>query len=469
MLVVSMLSLVLAAPPPGPTVPVAQTLRELHAIESAAWLAAVDERRVKLREQTAKAPSDPMLRLYLAWCDFPSDETWNQLKATAQQYPDHPWIQWGMGRIYVKWKMKDQALAAFNGILKRDAGFFPAVTGLGEVALQAQDAAGAEAKFRESLKLGEDPAAHAGLGLALLQQGKKDEGRTELEKAMAAWPEQPAVLEALSALYAEAKDLQGAVTVAQKRCELAPKDRSARTTLANLRFELGQKSEAAQEYERLLRLGNPEPALVERLAGLYRELKNAEGEERTLNVLAGLQKSNPAPSLRMAQLSEELEKLEAAEGHLLEAIARDDANAQAHLALARLREKKGVQVEAIEEYRKAAAAGAPDAAAAADAIEASFKLAKRPAKGSVDAIYNSVAYSLNKLAQERRAVSPKLEGKLKLRVRVDSGGVVKGVDVLEDTVKDPMLLGHAWGSLRNASYPKQKREPIFEFELTKGK
>ena len=43
-----------------------------------------------------------------------------------------------------------------------------------------------------------------------------------------------------------------------------------------------------------------------------------------------------------------------------------------------------------------------------------------------------------------------------------------GVDVLQDTVGDPILTAHAYLALKDAQYEKKKREPVFEFEL-KGK
>ena len=46
-----------------------------------------------------------------------------------------------------------------------------------------------------------------------------------------------------------------------------------------------------------------------------------------------------------------------------------------------------------------------------------------------------------------------------------SEGQATGVDVLEDTLKDPLLLGHAYFGLKDAEYDKQKGEPVFEFEL----
>jgi hypothetical protein len=53
-------------------------------------------------------------------------------------------------------------------------------------------------------------------------------------------------------------------------------------------------------------------------------------------------------------------------------------------------------------------------------------------------------------------------------VRLSAESTVLGVDVLEDTVKEPDLLGHVYFGLMDAEYVKQpKSEPVFEFILGK--
>jgi hypothetical protein len=98
-------------------------------------------------------------------------------------------------------------------------------------------------------------------------------------------------------------------------------------------------------------------------------------------------------------------------------------------------------------------------------LEADFKLPKRKAKGTPNNVYWAVQTSLGKFFEERKAAAPALAGKYRLRVRITKEGLVDGVDVLEDTLHDPLLLGHVYFGLHDAEYPKQKTEPVFEFEL----
>ncbi len=467
LLVVSALSLTPAAAPSPPEV-----LQELRGIESAALRGKADDLRLKYQDQARNRPADVLLRVYIAWTVLPSDDAWNQLKAIAALNPENPWVHLGMGRTYTAWKMRDQAKAEYQGILKRDPKFSAAMVGLAELMLIEGDLPGAQAQFKASLGLYEDPRARGGLGRALLAAGKIAEAKVELDKAVKLWPDQPAVLQALLTLYQEAKDAKAAAQTATRLAELQPRDPEVRKILADLRFEEGNKVEAAKEYERWLRVAAPTAEVLGRLETLYGELKDADGEERTLQVHASFEKKNPAPSLRLAELAEAKGNHEIAEGHLLEAIDREPKAAGAHLQLARLRTKREALFESLSEYRTASSLEGPDGATAKQErsdLEKKLKLPAKQAKGSVDSIYAVVAHRLNDFYLERKKENPKLAGELKVRVRVKASGEVETVDIVNDTVGDPLLAAHLYFALNDAVYPKQKREPVFEFELGTAK
>lgn len=465
-----------AAVPVG-NAPVPQVLAELFSIMSAHQRGNTGELRLKYTELSRQRPGDPLPRVYVAYCDLPSDEAWNLLKGVATIHPDNPWVRLGMAQVYASWKMRDQAKAELDAALKTP-GFYPAVTQQADLALAQGDAKQAEALYRKSLSMGEDARAHAGLGQLLLQQGNKPDGLTELRRAVELWPDQ---LSALKALVQNDIESLGMTQVAPgpgaykavadraaKIADLAPKDRDARRTVAELRFKDGDKPAAALEYERLLRLGDVDQVVLERLAQLHRDLGDGEAEERALQQLAALDKQNPQPNVRLAELMLARGAKEAAEGQLLEAVDRAPTLAQAHLLLARLRAQHERFYEAVESYR-AGAQGAGEGVEAAKKegaeLEQKLKLPAKKPKGSVDAIYGAVASSLNSFFAERRREKPALAGELKMRVRVAADGVVKGVDVVSDTVQDPLLVAHVYFALKDATYPKQKREPVFEFEL----
>lgn len=447
--------------------PTADAMAELRRIEAASYKGTVDDLRLAYQDKARQRPGDVMPRVYLAWCVQPNEDAWNQLKAILAIFPEHPWAHYGLGRIYIGWKgMADTARAEFELILKKDPRFFPALVGLGDLARLKQNWADAEEKYRAALAIADDPFAHTGLGLVLAAQQKKEQARAELRKAIEAYPEQPAALSPLIQLAIEAKD-PAALTAAKALVDLRPKDRDARKTLADLLFEAGDKAAALKEYDRLVRLGNPELAVVNRLATLFREQNDAEGEERALQSAAGLDPKNPQPNLRLAQLRLAKQDSEGAESQLLEAIARDPNNAEAHEGVAQIRLARGLPHEALEESRKAVAVepNRKESAALVQKLEADFQLPSKKARGNVTNIYWAVQATLAKFFNEKKKIKPNLTGTIRLRVRIAKTGAVEGVDVLEDTVKDPALLGHAYFGLYDAAYPKQKGEPTFEFVL----
>lgn len=436
--------------------PVVETMAELRKIEAAGHHDGIAPFRIKYTEQAQKRPNDPMPRVFVAWCTLPSDDAWNQLKAISTIFPDNPWVRYGMGRIYTNWRgMADLARLEFETILKRDPAFFPAIVGLGDVARVKENYELAEQKYRAALALSDDPFAHAGLGLVLAAQKKNDEALRELKKAIAAQPEQPAALAVLVTLSVAAKD-PGTLGAAALLAELRPKDREARQRLADLRFEAGDKAGAAKEYERLVRLGGASLDTHQRLVSLYRELGDAEGEERALQNVAVLDAKAVEPVLRMAELRAARKDYEGAEGSWLEALARDPKNTAAHAGIARAKLEQGVQYEALEHLRLAG-----DAEQVAR-LESDFKLPKKKPKGSVNNVYFAAQASLAK-------AFPAAAGKLRIRVRITKEGAVDGVDVLEDSINDPLVLGHVYFMLRDAEYAKQKGEPVFEFEVGRKK
>ncbi len=453
-----------AAPEVLPPTP--ETMSELQKIEGASYRpGAVDTFRLKYQDVAKAHPAEVMPRIFVAWCTLPSDDAWNQLKAVATIYPDHPWARYGMGRIYTNWKgMSDLAKTEFEAVLKRDPTFYPAVIGLGDVARVKQKYPQAEEKYRAALVMHEDPFARAGLGLTLAALGKSDEARVELRKAIAALAEQPAAIAMLVKLSVEAKDPE-IIVAAQALADLRPRDREARKMLADLRYDLGEKATAAKEYERLIPLGNVDRAVFERLAAIYRELADVEGEERTLLVLSAMDEKATAANERLAELKLGKKDFEGAEAQWLEVLKRAPNQVAAREKIAKMKLDQGLTFAALEQYRLALALdpSAQESVAAVDKLEKTFKLPKKHAHGNVNNVYWAVQWSLGQFYESRK--TPGLAGKFKLRARITRDGTAAGVDVLEDSLKDEALLGHAYFGLRDAEYPKEKVEPVFEFEL----
>lgn len=458
----------LAAAAPEVLPPTAETMVEFQKIEAAGYHpGAIDDLRLKYQDRARQNPAATMPRVFVAWCTLPSDDAWNQLKAISTIYPDNPWVRYGMGRIYTGWKgMSDLAKAEFDAVLKRDPKFFPALVGLGDVAMVKGDFALAEERYRAALAIHDDAFAHSGLGLALAAQAKNDAARAELKKALAMHPELPKAIAALVKLSSDAQD-PDTVIAAQALADLRPKDPDARRTLAELRFARGEKELAVKEYERLARLTSLDLATWQRIAGLYRELHDVDSLERTLTTLASMDEKSTTYNFELAELKLAKKDLEGAEGQWLEVIARDPKAVQARERIAKLRLEQGSKHLALEEYRLAAAMdpSRADIAAEVERFTKEFKLPKKMPKGGVNNVYWAVQWSLGRFFEEKKKTAPGLAGAFKLKVRVNADGKAIGLEVVEDTLKDPDLLAHAWFCLADAEYPRQKVEPTFEFEL----
>jgi tetratricopeptide (TPR) repeat protein len=466
MLPVVVLASVVAAAANVP--PIADVQKQLRAIEEAIAKGDVDRLRLSFKEQATNRPGDVMLRIYQAWCDMPSDESWNNLKAIAALNPENPWVHQGMGRIYTRWKMGDQAMASFDLALKVNPSFFPAMVGRGDLLRSQGKFEDAKTQYKKALAINDDAQAHSGLGLSLLALGDNAGAKTELAKAIELWPAQPEALGALSKVYLDAKDSKAAATYMEKMAALAPKDRAARKALGDVKFDAGDKAGAAKEYEAFIALGAADSDVLKRLGAIYKELGKADAEESVLKKLEGLDRESADAPYRLGVLLEAKGDLEAAETELVEATARDGKRADIQLKLARVRAQRDRMREALEAYRAAIAIGGPTADEArkeADELAKKFKLSAKPAKGSIDKIYATVSSSLNAFYTERLRAKPGLAGTLKLRVKIDKEGKVVSVDPLEDTVGDPLIDGHIYFALKEAQYPPARREPVFEFEL----
>lgn len=442
-------------------------MAKLRELETAALKGNGQALREQLQAQADRSPRDWMVRVYAAWCAMPSDTAWNELKDISLHAQDMPWPNLGMARVYVVWKMRDLADQELKIALKKSPGFYPAFIVQGDLARLSGHPDAAAALYRQALEAADDPGAHAGLGLALLAQGKTAEAKAELNKGVDGWSSQPDALAALADLATREKDAAAAVKRYRQLLELSPKDRRARRALADQAFDAGDKAGAGPEYLHLVEDGDTDPEVLRRLGTMMDQIKSSPSAERVFLKLSDADPSSPEPYYRLADLAEAQGDLARAEKRLVTASARAPKDPLPLVRLARLRQRREQFASALEAYRAAKALGPlpQDAAAELATLVGKLMLPAAPAKGSLDKIYAQVSASLNALYQERVKEMPDLSGALKIRVTVGDDGRASAVDMVEDSVKDPLLAGHAALALEEAQYPKQRREPVFEFEL----
>jgi len=451
-----------------PTVEPERVLKELHAIESAALRGEVEPYRLRYEAEVKARPTDVMLKLYLAWCSMASDDVaWGELKKVVVASPELPWSHYGMGRIYLRWRLKDQAEISFRTALgANNKGFYPAQVGLADLLRAAEKHEEAIARYREVLAAHEDAEARMGLGLSLLALGRTAEAKEELERAVDQWADQAEALGALMNLARKADDAKSAVKYADMQVKLRPRDKVARKAAAEIHFALGDKGLAISHYEALVKYGEKDPEVLRRLSELYEDQGNAEGQRKMLSQLVGTGESVDA-LVKLAALAEARGELEEADKRLGTALVREPKNLAVLLKSAHVKAQREMLVQALELYRSAKEAGAsPAELADADGLARSLRLSATPASGNVEQIWKRVNTGLNAFYTERLKENAALGGQLKVKVKVDAQGKVQSVELIEDSVNDPLITGHVYFALKDATYPKQRREPTFEFALS---
>jgi len=460
----------LAAPPASAgeeaLPPESEVMGMLRKIETERLRGSLGKLRIQIESQALENRADVMLPVYKAWLSFPADTCWNALKASSALHPDNPWPYVGMGLIYVRWGMLEEARGSISTVLQRDPRFAPALWAEA-LRLQAKgQLAEAEARLREALASRDEPWIRADLGLLLAKQkGRELEARRELARAVEAWPEQPEALQVLARLAREAKDLRVAAEVGEKLVALQPHAKEAHRLQASLWQDAGEKQKAVKSLERYVALGGADPAELSRLARLCAELGDAAAEVKALTRLAAAQ-NEPEPLLRLAELAEAKSDPAAAESYLVQAAARAPRRSDILVRRARLLLKQARHRDALEIYR--AALEAPEnpvaeAAAEAEVLIKRFRLPATPAKGPEDKIYSRVSLGLVALYMERLKEKPDLKGVLKVRVQVDESGRATQVAVVHDSLKDDLISGHAYFAFKDAQYLPARAEPVFTY------
>jgi len=189
-----------------------------------------------------------------------------------------------------------------------------------EASLKAQRWAQAEQDYRALLELEpNDAGARAGLGTALVQQGRADAAIPEFGRALAADPNNAAAHRGMGQAMAQRKDYAGALAELSKARALAPNDALTHAALGDVMVEQGDPDGAMAEYGQALKL---DPSLQ-------------------------------APRIGMARAFERKGDLAGAESSYRALLAQDPKDARVNHGLGRVMEKKGSNQEALGFYRAA--------------------------------------------------------------------------------------------------------------------
>lgn len=178
------------------------------------------------------------------------DDALSALRAAHQRAPQEPVVSYELARRLPA----AEARPLLEGALAQRSGYAEARLALADAQLQLGQHAEAIAAYRAFLAEDDSsPAAHAGLGQALVASGQADEGRMELERSLEMVPNQPAVVLALGHLAESQGQHQRAFEHYRHANDLNPRDPEAMLQAARLALEVDRDVLATGYLDRILR------------------------------------------------------------------------------------------------------------------------------------------------------------------------------------------------------------------------
>ncbi len=409
------------------------------------------------------------------------DEAWPVFKQLSLEAPREPWGELGQARIYVRWKLADQASGAFgralayapqNGVALVERAI--AYRAFGNPAAARADAEAA---------LQQDP--HDARALVVLAQLAEDAGAPRAEQK-AAWlralDQSADLFEARAALAAIA-EAEGDPAAAREGVEalakMSPRDLLLQRKLAGLRKAAGDAEGAAQAYEAAIALGDGSKESWAGLAAAKRAAKDSAGEEKVLQRLRRIDPKDRSVVVRLFNLRAAAKDPAGMEemGKLL--LTLDAKDAGAWLAIAISRGQRGDLLGQLEALGASArgtahpeAKGAPERARQElqDLREKLGVPAKPLAAANYDGLYYVASKHLTRLyeahrLEHQRGGKPALAGKLGIKIRIGNAGGADAVEVTEDTLAEPEITGGLVVALKEGAWPKGQKTLNLKFDL----
>jgi tetratricopeptide (TPR) repeat protein len=436
--------------------------------------------RVRRGELTtpAKPSAPPVERFLAAYGIGDGDVAWKLFKRLQQDEPDLPWGETGMGRIYVQWRLWDQAQAAFGRALRLVPGFSIALVERGAMwrALKQPDKARADA----DAALAQDP--QDARALLLVAQLDDDAGAKPLQRqaeyavALAQAPDLYEAGAALAALAEAAGDTRGALAALEKLAEASPRDAKLQRQIAGLRRRVNDLPGAARALEAAVAQGLASKDALEELAAIAEKTGDRDKEEAALKRLRRLDPKDRRVVVRLAQLHQGDPGAQLEDASAL--LAFDPHDAWAHLMLAEARraahDTVGQLLELDEARRGKAhpeAREAPEQARVQSAaLRAELGVPETPLSAkTVNGLYYRASAILTRAYEKRRAERPDLRGHLELKVRINGRGGADSVELVRDGIGDKSLATCLQATLREAQYPTKQTTLTFKFDLAPPK
>jgi tetratricopeptide (TPR) repeat protein len=404
-------------------------------------------------------------RLLWGWANSDDQGALETFQALVTQDAGLPWAYAGIARVYLHWKIWDQADAALTRACKLNASVAEFWVLRGDLErLRGQPARAGEA-YLKALQLRPTPFADDGLGLLAASAKHPDEARSRFLAARALRADDYLATRGLADLALAAGDSRGALTELVRLQQLAPENLGLRLESIDLRKKVGDSTGIVADAEVAFRLGAHDPSVLKVLLAHYQQTGRTAEERSVLKELGTSGDLDAQGYRRLGELDlaagKEVEALE----DYQKAIVLSPKDAGLLRAHATLLLRRGMLVEAIEDCRQLQALN-EDPGDDLKAVLKTVALARKPISGSsVAAINLKLGSELNKLYRTLLRDKPSLAGTMRLQVWVKADGRATGSEYKENTVASPELAANLYWNARDARYPRAAARYTFSFEL----
>jgi tetratricopeptide (TPR) repeat protein len=215
-----------------------------------------------------------------------------RLEEAARLAPESATVQTALGRFHFSQKQHVKAEAAYKRAIGLDKGNLQAYLDLGDLYLgNLRKPVDAVTAYKGAISARKDePAAHFGLGMALLASGDKRQAALSLAEAARLSPQDPNPFHVLGRLQASEKQFEPAIKSLSEALAIKPDHLPALLDRADIYAQVDRDKEAIVDYERIIRVQPGDGIVLLKLGMLYQRQKQVDAAKSSY--LAAL-KANP--------------------------------------------------------------------------------------------------------------------------------------------------------------------------------
>jgi Flp pilus assembly protein TadD len=279
-----------------------------------------------------------------------------RLRQAMEKYkPDNATFYFAMGSAYAKSQKNKEAVPWFEEAIRRRPDYQQALRGLALTLAASGDLTrAAEVGEKAAATDHPDTTVLTNLGSVYLQQGRNDDAKRVLERALTINPDLPDATVFLGLLSSRKGDVVRAESLFRSAINMQPDFSEPHNNLASILARQGKYPEAEFHFSKAVE-SNPMDPQVRHNYGVL--LANIGSLEKALTQLKEAVRLEPRSAPFRLDLGNALVRAgfgSQAEQEYRAAIKQDDTNGEAHLRLADLLARNGKSQDARQHYERAA-------------------------------------------------------------------------------------------------------------------